>query len=226
MHHGSWLALHLRLHGVRLVCLGDEAGGKLLVCVCVLKCVIARHKRPLISALRQPLAQPSSFLKCPAVFSLTYNSQVNVSVPSSLSSSWIITDFILACVFNRRILPFIWGSDVQRQWRIKGILSKHWAMIAILGPSTLEEMMLLDSQWIGEPVRQCGLSEQGCAQMAINPTKSCCPLSIMSHNPFLFCESNGLSTAHSLECRAQALVTIAKRGGDREKRAITIITIR
>lgn len=70
-----------------------------LLCVCMLKCVIAGPKRTLISALRQPLAQPSGFLKCPTVFSLTYNSQVNVSLPSYSSSLWIITDFILTCVF-------------------------------------------------------------------------------------------------------------------------------
>lgn len=57
--------------------LDDGAVGWGALWVCVLKCVIARHKRPLISALRQPLAQPSSFLKCPAVLTLTYNSQVN-----------------------------------------------------------------------------------------------------------------------------------------------------
>ncbi len=84
------------------LCLGDEAGD--FLCMRVLKCVIARHKRPLISALRQPLAQPSNFLKCPAVFNLTY--QVNVSLSSYPSSSWIITDFILTCVFNRLILLF------------------------------------------------------------------------------------------------------------------------
>lgn len=111
------------------VCLGVEMGGK-RVSVCVLKCVIAGHKRPLISPLRQPLAQSSSFLKCPAVFSLTHNTQANVSLPSNSSSSWIITDFILTCVFNHLILPFIWESNVQR---IKSILSNMGPWWPILG---------------------------------------------------------------------------------------------
>lgn len=157
----------------------------------MLKCIIARHKRPLISALSQPLAQPSGFLKCPTVFSLTYNSQVNVSLPSHPSSSWTITDLILTCVFNRLILTIYLRIQCAKTVKNSKHFVEPWG--PMLGPSTQQEMILLNSQWIGESLRQCGLSEQGCAQMAINPTKSCCPLSIMSHNPFLFWELNRLS---------------------------------
>lgn len=126
LHDAVCPQMHQALHSlctcdrtsfVFMLCLrvsGWWSRGKLL-CVCMLKSIIARHKRPLISALRQPLARPSSFLKGPAVFSLTYNSQVNVSLHSYPSSLGIITDIILTCVFNRLILPFIGGSNVQRQ---------------------------------------------------------------------------------------------------------------
>lgn len=71
------------------VSLGNEG---LCLKVWVLKCIITRHKWRLIPALRRALAQPSGYLKCPAVCVLTYNSWARVSLPSHPSSLWTITE--------------------------------------------------------------------------------------------------------------------------------------
>lgn len=103
MHHDSPLSLHLCL----------RSGRENFFFVCVLKCVIAMNKRPLMSSLGQPLAEPGSFLKCPRC--LPFDLRCFKATSPYLG---VNNYFELTGVFgNHLMVPFTWegGSNLQRQ---------------------------------------------------------------------------------------------------------------